>query len=133
MTRAALAAFCTAFLGAASVAHATGELTCSNGEGVSVDLLVGHLDVLSVARATVDIGDKSWSTQPEIMPGEPITVGQAFEDDNQLLLDLMDKDMAVVLGRLRVFKAAEGDTNVTGGVFSFKGVGAFVVDCSEDQ
>ena len=113
-------------------AQATGELTCS-GEGVSIDLLVGHMDVLSIARAVITIGSENWSTDPGIMPGTPITVGQGFEDDRILVVDFTDENVNEVLGKLRVIKAEEGDSRVAGGVFTFKGKGAFVVDCSEVQ
>ena len=112
-------------------ARATGELTCG-GEGVSVDLLVGHMDVLSIARAVVTIGDKTWSTAPDLFPGTPITIGQAFEDDRMLVVDFTDADVNQIIGRLRAVKAAEGEVRAVGGVFSFKDHGAFVVDCSED-
>ncbi len=116
--------------GATSPALATGEIVCS-AEDVSVDLLVGRLDVLSVLRAVVTIGDDTWSTEPDVFPGTPITVGQAFEADGMLLVDLTDDAVNEVLGRLRAFSATEGDSSATGGVFTFKGEGAFVVDCSE--
>ena len=130
MKRALLAAGLLA--SAAWPAQATGELTCA-GEGVSIDLLVGHMDVLSIARAVITIGSENWSTAPDIMPGTQITVGQGFEDDRMLVVDFTDGNVAEVLGRLRVVKAEEGDSRVAGGVFTFKGKGAFVVDCSEIQ
>lgn len=130
MKRALLAAGLLA--SAAWPAQATGELTCA-GEGVSIDLLVGHMDVLSIARAVITIGSESWSTTPDIMPGTAITVGQGFEDDRMLIVDFTDANVAEVLGKLRVVKAEEGDSRVAGGVFTFKGKGAFVVDCSEIQ
>ena len=113
-------------------AQATGELTCG-GEGASIDLLVGHMDVLAIARAVITIGNETWSTDPGIMPGIPITVGQGFEDDRMLVVDFTDENVNEVLGKLRVAKAEEGDSRVAGGVFTFRGKGAFVVDCSEIQ
>jgi hypothetical protein len=113
----------------ATPALATGEIACS-GEGVSVDLLVGRLQVLSVVRAVVTIGDKTWSSSPDIMPGQPIAVGQAYEDERQLLVDFTDDNINEILARLRVFSLHEGESSVSGGVFSFKGEGAFIVDCS---
>lgn len=114
-------------------AHATGEFSCGNGKGVGVDLLVGDVDVLSISRVVVTVGDKVWSSTPESWPGMPIAVGQAFEDDRQLVLDIVDDGVSEVLGRLRVFMASEGETSVAGGVFTWKGEGAFVVDCSEPE
>ena len=66
------------------------------------------------------------------MPGKPITIGQGFEDDRQLVVDITDEAVNEIIGRLRVFKAEEGGSRAAGGVFSFKGHGAFAVDCSED-
>jgi hypothetical protein len=116
-----------------SPAFATGEISCSNGKGVDVDLLVGHLDVLSIARVVVTIGEKTWSSTPDSFPGQPISVGQAFEDDRQLVLDITDDGVTEILGRLRVFKLNEGDKSAMAGVFSFKGEGVFAVDCSEPE
>nr|WP_295467268.1 hypothetical protein [Mesorhizobium sp.] len=130
MKRALLAAALLA--SAAWPAQATGELSCG-GEGVGIDLLVGHIDVLSISRAVITIGDQTWSSTPESYPGTPITVGQGFEDDRMLAVDFTDENVNEIIGRLRVVKAEEGDSRVAGGVFTFKGKGAFVVDCSEIQ
>ncbi|MFI0845762.1 hypothetical protein [Mesorhizobium sp. IMUNJ 23232] len=125
--------FLAGLLASAVPAMATGEISRGNGKGVGVDLLVGHVDVLSISRLVVTIGEKVWSSTPESWPGTPIAVGQAFEDDSQLVLDITDDAVSEVIGRLRVFKASEGETSVAGGVFSWKGEGAYVVDCSEPE
>jgi hypothetical protein len=122
----------SAFLLAATPAFATGELTCAGG-GASVDLLVGHVDVLSISRAVIVIGDQTWSSTPESYPGTPISVGQGFEDDRMLAVDFTDDNVSEIIGRLRVVKAEEGDSRAAGGVLTFKGKGAFVVDCSDIQ
>jgi hypothetical protein len=114
-------------------AFATGEISCGNGKGASIDLLVGHLDVLSISRAVITVGDKVWSSTPESWPGMPITVGQAFEDDGQLLVDITDENVNEVMARLRAVKLTEGDTTVTAGVLSLKGEGVWAVDCSEAE
>lgn len=116
----------------AAPAHATGELSCA-GEGVGIDLLVGHVDVLSIARAVITVGDKTWSSTPDSWPGTPISVGQGFEDEQMLVVDFTDESVSEVIGRLRVFKGAEGESRAAGGVFTFKGHGAYVVDCSDIQ
>jgi hypothetical protein len=128
----ALAAFSLA-CAFSSPALATGEISCSNGKGADIDLLVGHVDVLSIARAVVTIGEKIWSSTPDSVPGQPISVGQAFADDQQLMVDITDDGVTEILGRLRVFKLNEGDKSAMAGVFSFKGEGAFAVDCSEPE
>ncbi len=130
MMRGALALLAGLLAGVATTpALATGEIVCT-GENVTVDLLVGRLPVLNVLRAVVTIGDKTWSSQPDVMPGEAIAVGHAFEDDTRLLLDLTDDNISEVVGRLRAFTLEEGKDFVSGGVFSMKGEGAFLVDCS---
>ena len=106
-------------------AHATGDISCS-GEGVSVDMLVGRLPVLSILRATVTVGEESWSTDQSIMKGTPIAVGQAFEDDRIMLVDFMDDNLELVLGRLRVVNLED----VSAGAFAFEGKGSWIVDCS---
>jgi hypothetical protein len=119
--------------GLATPAFATVEIVCGNGKDVSVDLLVGHAEVIYVDRILVDIGEKSWSSNPESMPGTPIGRGQAFEDDRQLLVDITSDETGEIVGRLRVFSAEEGEDIVSGGVFSFKGEGAWVVDCTDPE
>jgi hypothetical protein len=114
-------------------AYATGELTCGNGKDVSIDLLVGHVDVLSISRLVVRVGDKTWSSTPDSFPGQPILVGQAFEDDKHLLLDITDEAVNEVVGRLRVVKLQEGESRVSAGVLGMKGVGAWAVECSEGE
>lgn len=128
MRRSALAA--AALLLASTPAWATGEIYCT-GEGVNVHLLVGRAEALSVLRATVTIGDKSWSSQPNAVPGMPIALGQAFEGEGRLLVDLTDEPAGEIIARLRAFSLDEGDHFASGGVFSFRAEGAFVVDCSE--
>jgi len=114
-------------------AHATGELSCGDGKDVSIDLLVGHVDVLSVARVVIHAGDKVWSSAPDVFPGEPIQVGQAFGDGSQLLLDVVDDGVTQIVGRLRLITLAEGDKRVTAGVLSVKGAGAWAVTCSDAE
>ncbi len=114
-----------------SPAFATSELSCGDGQGRSIDLLVGSLDVLSVSRVVVTVGDKTWSSTPENFPGTPIQVGQAFEDSSQLLLDITDDAVSEIVGRLRVVKLGEGDSRVTAGALSMKGEGVWAVECSD--
>ncbi len=106
-------------------AHATGDISCT-GEGVSVDMLVGRLEVLSILRAVVTVGDETWSTDQSYQKGTPIAVGQAFEDDRLMLVDFMDDNLERVLGRLRVVNLED----VSAGAFALEGKGSWIVDCS---
>ena len=76
MRRAGLASFMLIAAGAAP-ALATGEMTCSDGEGVSIDLLVGRMEVAAISRAVVTVGGETWSTQPEVVPGRPLAAREA--------------------------------------------------------
>jgi hypothetical protein len=129
--RAAGAALLLAAGLASSPAHATGEISCTGtSEKVSIEMLVGRLDVLSVIRVVIQVGDETWSTDQSFAPGMPITVGQGFEDDRHLIVDFTDEQVSEIIGKLRTFSLEEGDDYVSGGVFSLKGKGAFLIDCS---
>lgn len=115
--------------GGATPSHASGDILCE-GDNVSIDMLVGRLQVLSVLRAVVRIGDKTWSSDQSYEAGTPIEVGQRFEDDRMLLIDFTDESVDQILGRLRAFTLQDGNDSVTAGVFSMKDEGVHVVDCS---
>ncbi|MFZ1680806.1 MAG: hypothetical protein WAT70_07275 [Rhizobiaceae bacterium] len=130
MKRAAAAAILA--LGFAGSAHATGEILCASADGeVAVDLLVGRTEALVVLRAMVTVGGESWSSDPAVVPGTAIALGQGFEGDGMLLVDLLDEPAGAIVARLRAFTLSDADAYASGGVFSLKGKGAFVVDCSE--
>ena len=67
---------------AASPAAAAEWVHCSDADGAaSIDYLAGNgPDVLSVSALTVTAGDKVWASDPANGPGDPVRVGQAFED-----------------------------------------------------
>jgi hypothetical protein len=109
----------------ASPAHATGDISCS-AEGASVDMLVGRLQVLSILRVVITVGEETWSTDQSYAKGTPIAVGQAFEDDRLMMVDFMDDNLEQVLGRLRVVNLAD----VSAGAFAMEGKGSWIVDCS---
>ncbi|MBX3532522.1 MAG: hypothetical protein KF849_18135 [Rhizobiaceae bacterium] len=124
MKRTAAAFLFFAGLGA-SPAHATGDISCT-GEGVSVDMLVGRLQVLSILRTVITLGDETWSSDQSYVKGTPITVGQAFEDDRFMAIDFMDDNLERIVGRIRVVNLDE----ISAGAFSMDGKGSWIVDCS---
>ena len=118
-------------LAAATPAAATGGIDCSSPDGAaSVSLSTGHTDTLSIFRAIVTIGEETWSSDQAVAPGQPVEVGQAFENDGMLLVDFLAEPAGPVIGRLRAFDLTEGEAFVSGGVFAFRDKGAWVVDCS---
>jgi hypothetical protein len=115
---------------AATPALATEWEHCADtGGAASFDYLAGDgLDVLSVSALTVTAGEKVWASDPANGPGDPIKVGQAFEDHDTIRLDALDKDSALV-SSLRLFKAEEGQNAALGGTLTIKGLGAWAVSC----
>ncbi len=125
------AAALTMLLASAGVASATGDIYCHNDEAnVGVSLLVSRSEALMILRTIVTIGEETWSSDPSVMAGKPIEVGQAFENDAMLLVDFLGEPAGAVIGRLRAFDMTEGETFVSGGIFAFQEKGAWVVDCS---
>ncbi len=122
-----------AVLAAASPAFATEWVHCSDAGGsASFDYLAGDgVDVLSVSALTVTVGEKVWASDPANGPGDPVSVGQAFETADTVLIDAMDKDF-VKIASLRLFKASESDATAYGGTLTIKGLGAWAVSCDPD-
>lgn len=118
---------------AATPALATEWVHCSDANGAaSFDYLAGDgIDVLSVSALTVTAGEKVWASDPANGPGDPVSVGQAFEDGDTVRIDAMDKDFARIAS-LRLFKAAEGEATVYGGTLTITGLGAWAVSCDPD-
>ena len=117
--------------GVASPALATEWLNCSDADGAaSMDLLLGTMDVVAIAGMTISAGDKVWASHVEYGPGEIVTVGQAFETADALVVDAMDEGLASKIAELRLFKANEGDIFVYSGTLRIPGHGAWAVSCS---
>ena len=114
----------------AAPAAATESIACaSDDRAASIDLLVGlGLDVVSIARATVEAGGKSWAT--DATGAQKIAVGQAFEDAEKLIVDFTDEGLSKIVASLRLFKASEGEDFVEGGTLRVAGLGAWAVTCS---
>jgi hypothetical protein len=115
---------------AATPALATEWEHCSDpGGAASLDYLAGDgLDVIAVSALTITVGEKVWASDPANGPGDPVSVGQAFEDAGTVAIDALDKDSKVI-ARLRLYKASEGPDVATGGVLTIPGQGAWAVSC----
>lgn len=115
---------------AATPAVATEWVHCADAGGAaSFDYLAGDgLGVLSIAALTVTAGEKVWASDAANGPGDPVSVGQAFEDVSSVRIDAMDKDF-VKIAELRLFKAEEGDSYVSAGTLRIVGMGAWAVTC----
>ena len=114
----------------ATPAFATEWVHCSDAEGgASFDYLAGDgTGVLQISAVTITAGEKVWASDPANGPGDPVTIGQAYEDGTMVLIDAMDKDFAK-LAELKLFKASEGDAVTLGGTLRIAGQGAWTVSC----
>ena len=115
---------------AATPAFATEWVDCADAGGAaSFDYLAGDgLGVLAINQLNVSVGEQVWASSAASGPGDPVSVGQAFEDESSVRIDAMDKDF-VKIAELRLFKAAEGDDYVSAGTLRIMGKGAWAVTC----
>ena len=115
---------------AAPPALATEWVHCADAGGAaSFDYLAGDgLGVLAINQLNVSVGEQVWASSAASGPGDPVSVGQAFEDESSVRIDAMDKDF-VKIAELRLFKAAEGDSYVSAGTLRIPGKGAWAVTC----
>jgi hypothetical protein len=125
-----VAAIAALVAGFGSPALATEWVHCASARGeASFDYLAGDgLGVLSVVGLNVSVGEQVWASDVAYGPGEPISIGQQFEDAETVRIDAMDKDFAK-LAELRLFKASEGESVVDGGTLRIAGHGAWAVSC----
>jgi hypothetical protein len=115
---------------AATPAAATEWVHCSDAGGAaSFDYLAGDgVGVLAISALTVTAGQKVWASDPANGPGDPVSVGQGFEDADTVRIDAMDKDFYKI-AELRLFKATEGDAYISAGTLRIAGMGVWAVSC----
>ena len=83
---------------------------------------------MAVAGIIMSFNDKVWASATAYGPGDPIALGQGFEDDTVFYADLVD-DQARPIAELRLHKASEGEDYVTAGTLKILGQGAWAVTC----
>ena len=115
-----------------SSAGATEWVSCAAPGGeASFDYLVGTLDALMPVGLNVSVGEKVWASDVAYGPGDPIAVGQAFEDADSVRIDVLDGDLSATVAQLRLFKAQEGEGDpVYAGTLRIVGYGAWAVSCN---
>jgi hypothetical protein len=117
--------------GLSSPAFATEWINCVDSTGAaSFDLLLGATEVIAVVGMTITVGDKVWASDVAYGPGDPITVGQAFETPDMILVDAVDPGVTTKIAELRLFKTSEGDAMVHAGTLRIPEHGAWAVSCS---
>jgi hypothetical protein len=118
-----------ASLATAAPAHASGGFLCE-GESVSLNIATGRLMVLNVLGAYVEAGDRAWSTGPERGEGTPIIVGQAFGDDEQVLVDFTDPNIESILISVRLRFTGEDEDWPLSGTMTAEGT-SYAIRCDE--
>lgn len=127
--RAAIVAF--GLGGLATPALSTEWVNCVAPDGAATfDFLTGSVDFLSIAGLNISVGEQVWASSAAYGPGDPVAVGQAFEDADSIRIDAVDEAMSATIAQLRLFKATEGDAFAYGGTLRIAGHGAWRVSCS---
>lgn len=125
-----------AVLGAllASPALATEWVYCSHAGGeASFDYLAGDgTGVLYIDAVTITAGERVWASDPANGPGDPVSIGQQFEDETTIRVDAMGEGFEKV-AELRLFKAGEGDMLVYAGTLRIPGLGVWAVSCDPNS
>lgn len=111
---------------------ATEWINCVSPDGgATFDFLVGSVDALAVVGLNISTGDKVWASSAAYGPGEPVTVGQAFETADTIMIDAMDEGLSARVAELRLFKLDDAEMGpVYGGTLKIIGHGAWSVSCS---
>ena len=119
------------FVGSGALpALATETAVCTNGDSASISLLLGSNEVIAPVRVEVSIDEKNWSTDPNAASSHRIKIGQAYEGNNQLLIDLTDATVGNVIIKLQLFEVEGNSGIVGGGTLWVKGTGAYAVACT---
>ncbi|HMT13921.1 MAG TPA: hypothetical protein PKE19_04145 [Aestuariivirga sp.] len=100
-------------------------------DGPEIRVLLGAMEVIAVSRVDLTAGSQSWSTDPTVegAGANRITVGQAFEDQDHMAIDLTDENVARMVAQLRIAKAADGGDVAMGGTLKVAGQGVWPVVC----
>jgi hypothetical protein len=111
---------------AAQPALAGQGLIC-DGEGVSVHVPLAGIAGIVPLGADISVGGQLWF----IGEGGNLLAGQSHGGTEAIRIDFTEAGRPEsVAARLRLFSAAEGDADATGGVLHIVGVGAWTLSCS---
>lgn len=99
----------TSVLAIAGPAHATVSISCADMKfDSSIDIVLGAGPVPNVFSVTMSVGGREFSTEPGL-PGEPVSVAQAFDDGELFRIDLVDDQATRRVAVIRLLRA-EHDT-----------------------
>ena len=99
----------TSVLAMAGPAHATVSISCADMKfDSSIELVLGAGPVPNVFSVTMSVGGREFSTEPGL-PGEPVSIAQAFDDGEVFRIDLVDPQVTKRVAAIRLLRA-EHDT-----------------------
>lgn len=114
-----------------SSSHATGSIDCvaTDDSGASISIGIGRLPVLVIISAFVTAEGLDWTLDGRA--GTQISVGQAFNDNDRVLVDFVDTNIEEILISLRLHRGMTGKSVAEGGVLVVHNVGTYPVKCEE--
>jgi hypothetical protein len=114
----------------ASPATAAGWMSCSDAGGLAtIDYFIAEQAEFSVTAVTVTAGERVWASDPANGPGDPVYVGEVYDNPAATFVDAVDATLNKI-AELRLFKATEGETTAYGGTLRIAEVGAWAVSCA---
>jgi hypothetical protein len=120
--------FAAAVAALATPAAATEWIYCNDATNtVTAGLLLGS-EPMAVAGIILSLDERVWASAAAYGPGEPIGIGQGFENDMLFFADFVD-GQSVKIAELRLTKASEGESYVSAGTLRILGAGAWAVAC----
>jgi len=92
-------------LAIAGPAHATVSISCSDMKfDSSIDIVLGAGPVPNVFSVTMSVGGREFSTEASL-PGEPVSIAQAFDDGEVFRIDLVDDQATKRVAAIRLLRA----------------------------
>ncbi|KGF70997.1 hypothetical protein LL06_01940 [Hoeflea sp. BAL378] len=86
-------------------AQATGSVSCTDLKADSgVDILLGAGPVPNLLRVSIALGERQLTTEPGL-PGERVTVAQAYDDGELWRIDLVDDQATKRVAIIRLLRA----------------------------
>jgi hypothetical protein len=89
----------------AGPAQATVSISCADMKfESSIDIVLGAGSVPNVFSVTMSVGGREFSTEASL-PGEPVSIAQAFDDGEVFRIDLVDPQVTKRVAAIRLLRA----------------------------
>lgn len=90
---------------AAGPARATVSISCTDMKfESSIDIVLGAGPVPNVYSLSLSVGGRDFTTAPGL-PGEPVTIAQAYDDGEVFRIDLVDPQATRRVAAIRLLRA----------------------------